>query len=767
MELIDQLCPQCEAADPLSLFEGVRSEEGDDYQAVKARTKTVKTLSELRNSQQCPFCRLMLYAINTTLEGGLIRPEPETKLDPDRTFCVLRPCRADLRDCYSFDDPEVRSAVATVLEVRLEAAEDDDKDYALEVSAWMPWTSIKLCGSSAVPSRPLLNARDPEELDGSAQDITSWLEECETHHAVCSLFASAHVPDVPFYLIDVKSSKLVQANFEDPSLVFAALSYVWGHSAQAHADVYAAQFQSIAETSMLPKELPRTIQDAMQICHGLGMQYLWVDLYCIEQANFMIRADQIQAMDVVYGRARVVLIAARGEHVDVGISRYGTPSTFRYPPKTEVVLGRKLATTPPSSTLTIDDSPWAMRAWTLQEGLLARRCIIFDGRDTWFFCRSFQKRQTDHWPNDISISRPGHIRTSRSVPFMGCLPEAGKWLTALKWSFIEYDKLLRTYSARSMSRDSDTVNAVTGCLSLMARSQSVPFQNGLPMRDFVFALLWDRWWYDKRRTGFPSWSWAGWHAFQHGHIWRPINDNEATRMHDAWSSVGERDLASSHSAWVTAGSSEVKLHGDWFRVDDTEEGGEAWLARWPLIELEKVRRSSIGQSLLRIVSSMVRFKVVLRPGPNTISFGYTAHTATTRGTKPIPTDFGSESSHVEEIQENIMYSTPYDRIELQGQDGHNLELQHPGNVSSFKLNLPVKIFGSSLRRLLEEGVHLVRILDLEKVIAEHDGSKRVRHYVSCLIIRKNEHYWERFGSALLPIDLWEASEPQAYDVSIA
>lgn len=65
-----------------------------------------------------------------------------------------------------------------------------------------------------------------------------------------------------------------------------------------------------------------------------------------------------------------------------------------------------------------------------------------------------------------------------------------------------------------MTHDSDSINAITGLLSYLRRSWELnEFIWGLPLKEFPQSL---RWFHaasigtPHRRSGFPSWSWAGW-----------------------------------------------------------------------------------------------------------------------------------------------------------------------------------------------------------------------------------------------------------------
>ncbi|ORX93761.1 heterokaryon incompatibility protein-domain-containing protein [Clohesyomyces aquaticus] len=78
---------------------------------------------------------------------------------------------------------------------------------------------------------------------------------------------------------------------------YIALSYLWG-SPQLEAS--------------LSKRLdfPASIEDAVAVTLALGLEYLWVDRYCIDQENDAEKHDQIQQIGLIYSRAQMTIVVA-------------------------------------------------------------------------------------------------------------------------------------------------------------------------------------------------------------------------------------------------------------------------------------------------------------------------------------------------------------------------------------------------------------------------------------------------------------------------
>jgi hypothetical protein len=76
-----------------------------------------------------------------------------------------------------------------------------------------------------------------------------------------------------------------------------------------------------------------------------------------------------------------------------------------------------------------------------------------------------------------------------------------------------YATTVRHYTERSMTNESDSLNAFRGMLSTFQKEMFTEgFEYGLPLRSHTFSLAWmhSKHVTPKRRPQFPSWSWTGW-----------------------------------------------------------------------------------------------------------------------------------------------------------------------------------------------------------------------------------------------------------------
>lgn len=119
------------------------------------------------------------------------------------------------------------------------------------------------------------DSSSPDALDRASK----WLAHCVENDKACE------PPDddfMPTHLIDVGSDSREPFLFKPsgPRRPYASLSYCWGPDVE---DVLKTttvnlkyQYESIPTASMAP-----AIQDAVQICRGLEIQYLWWILYAL------------------------------------------------------------------------------------------------------------------------------------------------------------------------------------------------------------------------------------------------------------------------------------------------------------------------------------------------------------------------------------------------------------------------------------------------------------------------------------------------------
>ena len=110
--------------------------------------------------------------------------------------------------------------------------------------------------------------------------------------------------------------RLTDCNDESPVL-YAALSYCWGGPKANKLQTTRATVASRYEGFDF-RRLPRTLKDAVTTTRALGLDYLWVDCFCIIQDDEDDKNREIAKMSRIYGNSTVTISAARAERCTDG-----------------------------------------------------------------------------------------------------------------------------------------------------------------------------------------------------------------------------------------------------------------------------------------------------------------------------------------------------------------------------------------------------------------------------------------------------------------
>lgn len=102
--------------------------------------------------------------------------------------------------------------------------------------------------------------------------------------------------------------RLTIAHWNTSSLpAYQAISYTWGE--QPH------KYRTISLNSQSLQITQNAFWCLHFICkHYRRWEYLWIDAVCIDQSNVLERNEQVQRMDQIYPKARLVLAWLGSDH---------------------------------------------------------------------------------------------------------------------------------------------------------------------------------------------------------------------------------------------------------------------------------------------------------------------------------------------------------------------------------------------------------------------------------------------------------------------
>ncbi|KAI1808916.1 HET-domain-containing protein [Daldinia bambusicola] len=373
----------------------------------------------------------------------------------------------------------------------------------------------------------------PKQFD--YQRARLWLEFCREHHG-----KQCRTPEeivLGMELVDCETWTLVEAK---PGMRWVALSYLWkagGDATDADSKV-GYEYSS----SRLPSSVPNCVKDAATVVRQLGLRYLWVDRYCIDQSKEEEKDFHISRMDAIYRGAELVIITAAGTDEDYGLP--GVGSTPRLQQDIVPLESSTIFTTGPDPRWHVQEhSRWWTRGWTYQEGLLASRRLVFTDHQAYFECHGATWMESvggvEFAPNQKIVNlasmkaarkrlfKPlgNTISTDLTIP-----PRVSNdgskshndYLVAIQ--IREWCHLVERYTARTLSHDVDSLNAFAGIARMLSKLERPTLHlAGLP---YVLTMddteLTDRYFFasfcwhhskdcaPRRRPDFPSWSWSGW-----------------------------------------------------------------------------------------------------------------------------------------------------------------------------------------------------------------------------------------------------------------
>ncbi|KAF9877126.1 hypothetical protein CkaCkLH20_05392 [Colletotrichum karsti] len=451
--------------------------------------------------RSCSLCRLLSRALTKEVSRHVAsHPRPQ---DDDFVVVTTRPSARPL--------PSRRK----------------DRTYELEVllirssGVIISEVSLRLQGDNAIRLRksPRFYGRQVERDVANLSLAKFWMQECAQCHADSRPLKEKREAELQLTVIDTERSCLVSVNWDSD---YVALSYVWPLFDTTKLCLH--NFDRLHQPGSIDSSrisLPKVIIDAMDVTRGMGIRYLWVDALCIVQDDPITKGRLIESMDQVYGKSFFTIIVA--SECDSS-QNYGIPGINGLPRAnkqlSEQVEGLDILVALPDYDRALNRSRWSKRGWTFQEGVLSPRCLLFTDYQMYFRCPHDSRCEDVHAEGKDRFEQ----HTAKPVERRGQLDFLvnSDFLTRVSShrSFSEYALLVSGYSSRSLTFDTDILNAFTGVMRRLAPHMGpCGFFLGMPLDHFDTALLWYPIDQQQRRleahnvvemTRLPTWCWAAW-----------------------------------------------------------------------------------------------------------------------------------------------------------------------------------------------------------------------------------------------------------------
>jgi heterokaryon incompatibility protein (HET) len=215
---------------------------------------------------------------------------------------------------------------------------------------------------------------------------------------------------------------------------YAALSYcradIWGLSNSA--------FLLIRYGELPTKALKRP-GDALSLAHQLGIRYLWVDIFCINQSNSEEKTIQLQYMDRIYSNARITIAFANGKQFE----RVSVPKMSLFAQHPSAIAWIHFL----KCYRLFDNHNGIPEAGLSRKTMLSRRILIYANSKFLWQCSSVMDIPDSEVDSYISLPR---------VKFLD------NKITPIAEDILN---IIKQYSKRKLSHPEDRLNAILGVLN--------------------------------------------------------------------------------------------------------------------------------------------------------------------------------------------------------------------------------------------------------------------------------------------------------------
>lgn len=344
--------------------------------------------------------------------------------------------------------------------------------------------------------------------------INGWIQRCIEDHDTCRLNYSASRPERVLDLNAFPDSEDLRLIQTDKARVhaWATLSYRWGafNPLTLGTHNYDALKARIAYDSV-----PRTIQEAVQVCRALNMRYLWVDALCIMQDGGKDFAIEVSKMGAIYAGSRFTIAAAASDNSNSGC--FGN----RFPLRCEDcvllgsdnihwIFGRDDGCGLQTHQDRIQTTPLNRRGWVFQERMMSPRTIYLTPSDLFFECRETFVCHGCAASGFAKGSKDNQSRVSsgkRAFTALHTLLDQTQYHSSFRKIWV---RTISDYSLTELTNIDDKLSALAGIAEMAQSTLQCQASYGLWLDFFISELQWFTYGVvlAELREQVPSWSWV-------------------------------------------------------------------------------------------------------------------------------------------------------------------------------------------------------------------------------------------------------------------
>lgn len=313
-------------------------------------------------------------------------------------------------------------------------------------------------------------------------------------HEQCNLNQQ---PEYPTRLLSISndSTRLVSTTGWTIRPQYATLSHCWG--SLKFETLRSDNFKEV-HTSIPGNLLTKTFADAIAITRGVGLQYIWIDSWCIIQDSHEDWEVESGRMSSVHGGSSLNIAASSSTDGTGGCCIQPTDHSGGF--EAEVCIGgrkqRHHFLPLNMYERSIHKNPLAMRAWALQEKALSPRTLHCLDQGIFWECRTTMA--SEDFPDGLDGSY-AHNSFVKESPLLHLDPT-----NSFSWT-----SLVNRYSGCNLTYPRDKLVALSGIACFLRDKNQDEYFAGLFRKDLEINLCWImQFTVDRPTYRAPSWSWA-------------------------------------------------------------------------------------------------------------------------------------------------------------------------------------------------------------------------------------------------------------------
>ncbi|KAF2680845.1 HET-domain-containing protein, partial [Lentithecium fluviatile CBS 122367] len=347
----------------------------------------------------------------------------------------------------------------------------------------------------------------------------AWLDGCTKRHLQCQYVNTGYQPP---RLLDLSGDNprlqtTRNGNNEGTPQPYATLSHCWGKN-PSFLTLTASNIEQFSKGIPL-QDLPRTFQDAVELCKRLHIWYIWIDSLCIIQSGEGSSRDwlhHVTEMGQIYNFCIVNIAATHAEDAHAGLYAQRSPENIRpaviaHQSSHRLFEEQYLLAHLGMDSFGYHDSPLGRRGWVFQERLLSPRILHFAQEQVFWECsKSYHICET--FPAGITLPTDNYYF---QPPTVFDLPSGVEFDDPNIIPKTTFNKLIEEYTSRQLTYpDVDKFAAFAGVAEHFDYYLQDQYVAGIFRRYLPQALLWKSSSSSLipplARSSYrcPSWSWA-------------------------------------------------------------------------------------------------------------------------------------------------------------------------------------------------------------------------------------------------------------------